>query len=72
MLLGTFVPKLDDKGRVILPAKFRERLESGAFLAKSLDGCLALYEAEEFQKVALDMQEKWLKLYDETVIKKAN
>ena len=23
MLLGTFVPKLDDKGRVILPAKFR-------------------------------------------------
>jgi MraZ protein len=58
MFLGTFEHALDAKGRVILPAKFRERLESGAFLAKSLDGCLALYDAEEFQKVALDMQEK--------------
>ncbi len=26
MLLGTHTPKLDDKGRVILPAKFRDDL----------------------------------------------
>ena len=26
MLLGTHTPKLDDKGRVILPAKFRDQL----------------------------------------------
>ena len=58
MFLGTYEHSLDVKGRVILPAKFRERLESGAFLAKSLDGCLALYDAEEFQRVATDMQEK--------------
>ncbi|HEU5427870.1 MAG TPA: hypothetical protein VFU74_13405, partial [Actinocrinis sp.] len=24
MFLGTFVPRLDDKGRLILPARFRE------------------------------------------------
>ncbi|NKF32852.1 cell division/cell wall cluster transcriptional repressor MraZ, partial [Pseudomonas sp. BGM005] len=29
MLLGTHSPKLDDKGRVILPAKFREDLGGG-------------------------------------------
>ena len=58
MFLGTYEHALDVKGRVILPAKFREQLEQGAFLAKSLDGCLALYTAEEFEKVALDMQEK--------------
>jgi MraZ protein len=58
MFLGTYEHALDTKGRVILPAKFREQLEQGAFLAKSLDGCLALYTAEEFEKVALDMQEK--------------
>jgi MraZ protein len=58
VFLGTYEHSLDAKGRVILPAKFREQLEAGAFLAKSLDGCLALYDAEEFQKVALDMQEK--------------
>lgn len=58
MYLGTYEHSLDPKGRVILPAKFREQLEAGAFLAKSLDGCLALYDAEEFQKVALNMQEQ--------------
>lgn len=58
MFLGTYEHSLDPKGRVILPAKFRERLESGAFLAKSLDGCLALYDAEEFEKVAMAMQEQ--------------
>jgi MraZ protein len=58
MFLGTYEHSLDPKGRVILPAKFRERLEAGAFLAKSLDGCLALFDAEEFQRVATEMQEK--------------
>ena len=58
MFLGTYEHSLDAKGRVILPAKFREQLEAGAFLAKSLDGCLALYTAEEFENVARDMQEK--------------
>jgi MraZ protein len=58
MFLGTYEHSLDAKGRVILPAKFRDELAAGAFIAKSLDGCLSLYTAEEFEKVAQDMQEK--------------
>ena len=58
MFLGTYEHSLDPKGRVILPAKFRGDLEAGAFLAKSLDGCLSLYDAEEFEKVAMAMQEQ--------------
>src|SRR2546423_13193239 len=58
MYLGTFEHALDTKGRVILPAKFRDRLENGAFLAKSVDGCLSLYDAEGFERVAHDMQEQ--------------
>lgn len=57
MFLGTYEHTLDAKGRVILPAKFREPLEAGAFLTRSLDGGLALYTADEFEKVAQEMQE---------------
>ena len=58
MYLGTYEHSLDTKGRVILPAKFRDRLENGAYLARSIDGCLSLYDAEEFERVARDMQEQ--------------
>ena len=34
MFLGTHAPKLDDKGRVILPAKFRAELASGLVLTR--------------------------------------
>ena len=34
MFLGTYTPKLDDKGRLILPAKFRPRLEGGVVLTR--------------------------------------
>jgi MraZ protein len=58
MFLGTYEHSLDVKGRIILPAKFRDDLAAGGFVAKSLDGCLSLFTAEEFDKVAQDMQEK--------------
>ena len=57
MFLGTYEHTLDAKGRLILPAKFREPLEAGAFVTRSLDGGLALYTADEFEKVAQEMQE---------------
>jgi MraZ protein len=57
MFLGTHEHSLDVKGRVILPAKFRDQLTDGAYITKVLDGCLAIYTAEEFQKVAQEMQE---------------
>ena len=57
MFLGQFEHALDQKGRVILPVRFRESFESGGFLAASLDGCVALYETEEFERVMNDVQE---------------
>lgn len=58
MFLGQYEHALDQKGRVILPVKFRESLEAGAYLAASLDGCVAVYETEEFERVMADVQEK--------------
>ncbi|MCY7365610.1 MAG: cell division/cell wall cluster transcriptional repressor MraZ, partial [Frankiaceae bacterium] len=34
MFLGTHTPRLDDKGRLILPAKFREQLAEGVVITK--------------------------------------
>ena len=58
MFFGEYEHSLDAKGRVILPSKFRERLAGGGFITKVLDGCLAVYTADEFETVATDMQEK--------------
>jgi MraZ protein len=57
MFLGEFQHSLDAKGRVILPAKFRDQLEGGAVMARALDGCLAVYPPEEFLRVARKLQE---------------
>lgn len=52
MFLGTFTPKLDDKGRLTLPAKFREELSGGLMITKSQDHSLAVYPRDEFVKLA--------------------
>lgn len=52
MLLGTHTPRIDDKGRVVLPAKFRDTLSDGVVLTKGQDRCVVLWPAEEFAKYA--------------------
>lgn len=48
MFFGTFTPKLDDKGRLTLPAKFREELGDGLMVVKGQDRSLAVYPKAEF------------------------
>lgn len=48
MFLGTFSPKLDDKGRVILPAKFREALGDGLVITRGQERCLYVFSEQEF------------------------
>jgi len=58
MFLGEHSHSLDAKGRVILPARFRDQLEGGAVMAKALDGCLAVYPTDEFvERVASQLRE---------------
>jgi MraZ protein len=52
MLLGTHTPRIDDKGRVVLPAKFRDVLSDGVVLTKGQDRCVVLWPAKEFAKYA--------------------
>ena len=48
MFLGTHEPKLDEKGRLILPAKFREELATGLVITKGQERCLYVFPQNEF------------------------
>ncbi len=57
MFLGQYQHSLDEKGRVILPAKFRSQLEGGAYMARGLDGCVVVYPTDEWERVSNNMRE---------------
>ncbi|MBI5530409.1 MAG: division/cell wall cluster transcriptional repressor MraZ [Candidatus Doudnabacteria bacterium] len=52
MFIGEYQHNIDEKGRIAIPVKFRERLKKGAVITKGLDDCLFLYTDEEWQKLA--------------------
>lgn len=52
MFLGTHTPRLDDKGRLILPAKFREQLEKGVIVTRGQERCLYVFPVDEFSRIA--------------------
>jgi MraZ protein len=52
MFLGQYVYTLDDKGRITIPARFREALAEGLVLTRGLDRCLAVYPMAVWQEIA--------------------
>ncbi|MCI0688194.1 MAG: division/cell wall cluster transcriptional repressor MraZ [Sporichthyaceae bacterium] len=50
MFLGTHAPRLDDKGRIFLPAKFRDELAEGLVITKGQERCLYVWPAAEFAR----------------------
>jgi MraZ protein len=51
VFLGTHAPRLDEKGRLILPAKYREELASGLVLTKGQERCLYVFPVNEFGRI---------------------
>ncbi|MEO7744966.1 MAG: division/cell wall cluster transcriptional repressor MraZ [Actinomycetota bacterium] len=52
MFLGTHSPRLDEKGRLFLPAKFRAELAAGLVITRGQDRCLFVYPMAEFARLA--------------------
>jgi MraZ protein len=51
MFLGTHTPRLDDKGRLFLPAKYREELAGGLVITKGQERCLYVFPWPEFTRI---------------------
>ena len=56
MFLGTYTPKLDEKGRLFLPAKFREELMAGLVVTTGQERCLTVYKLADFAEIAARVQ----------------
>ncbi|GAB3619231.1 division/cell wall cluster transcriptional repressor MraZ [Glutamicibacter sp. PS] len=50
MFLGTYTPRLDEKGRLILPAKYRDELSRGLVLTRGQERCIYVFSQAEFEK----------------------
>ena len=52
MLLGEFKHNLDPKGRMAIPAKFRDKLTAGAIITRGIDSCLFVFANNEWEALA--------------------
>lgn len=52
MFIGEYHNRIDEKGRLAIPSKFRSELAEGVIVTKGLDGCLFLYSKAEWTKLA--------------------
>lgn len=57
MFSGEYEHSVDDKGRLIIPAKLRSELSSSVFITRGLDNCLFLYPIKTWQDIAADLDQ---------------
>ena len=52
MFLGQYEHTLDDKGRITLPARFRQLLERGVVITRGPDRCLLVFTSDKWEQIA--------------------
>jgi len=55
MFLGQYQHALDEKGRLTIPARFRELLDGGAYLTQGLDQCLVVMTSASFAQTMANL-----------------
>ena len=51
LFMGTHQPRMDDKGRLFLPAKFRDALAGGLVITRGQERCLYVFPSAEFGRM---------------------
>ncbi len=49
--MGEYHQKIDEKGRLTIPAKLRNELGDNFIVTRGLDGCLFIYKKENWEKI---------------------
>lgn len=57
MLVGSFNHKIDNKGRTVLPARFRGELGTSVVATIGLDRCIALYPRDRWEELLLKLKD---------------
>lgn len=57
LFLGTHQPRLDDKGRFFLPARFRDDLAGGLVVTRGQERCLYIFPVAEFSRLYEQMRQ---------------
>ena len=55
MFIGEYQHNLDAKGRIIIPSKFRDELNTNFILTRGLDGCLTIYSQKQWEKMFVEI-----------------
>ena len=56
MLIGEYHHNIDEKGRLIIPSKFREEIGNSFVVTRGLDGCLFVYSLVEWEKIVAKLK----------------
>lgn len=51
MFMGEYHHNIDDKGRLIIPSKFREKLGEEFIVTRGIENCLFVYSMEDWKKI---------------------
>ena len=57
LFLGTYQPRLDEKGRLFLPAKFRDEFSAGLVITRGQERCLYVFTEAEFAQLYAQMRQ---------------
>lgn len=56
MLIGEYHHNIDEKGRLIIPSKFRDEIGKEFIVTRGLDGCLFIYSKGQWEKIVTKLQ----------------
>lgn len=56
MFFGRYDYSIDDKGRLVIPSKYRNEISGNLYLLRGYEGCVSIYREQDFLKLMEKLQ----------------